>query len=116
MAEIQPFNMVRYNDRYQPVLDRLISPPYDVISPAEQEAFYQADPLNIIRLVLGKNHPDDTEQDNRYTRAAAFLKKWLEEGVLVGSSRPGLHDLSDGFRRTGRRTQDHRRDRRSGQG
>jgi uncharacterized protein (DUF1015 family) len=82
--------MFRYSDRYRPVLDRLITPPYDVISPAEQEAFYQADPLNIIRLVLGKNHPDDTEQDNRYTRAATTLKKWLEDGVLVGSSRPGF--------------------------
>ncbi|MBM3299645.1 MAG: DUF1015 domain-containing protein, partial [Deltaproteobacteria bacterium] len=66
------------------------NPPYDVISRAEQEAFYKAHPCNIIRLVLGKQYPDDTEENNRYTRAAATLKQWLKEGTLVKRDRPGL--------------------------
>jgi uncharacterized protein (DUF1015 family) len=90
MAEIQPFNTVRYSDQYQPILDQLLTPPYDVISPAEQDAFYQVNPLNIIRLVLGKHCPDDTAENNRYTRAASTMKQWLKDGVLVSSSLPGL--------------------------
>jgi len=90
MAEIRPFQAVRYNNRYAEDLDRLITPPYDVISPEEQNAFYQAHPLNMIRLVLGKQFPGDSESDNRYTRAAAALKQWLHDGTLVRQDKPSM--------------------------
>jgi uncharacterized protein (DUF1015 family) len=82
--------MVHYSNDQAARLDRLITPPYDIISSEEQEAFYQADPHNIIRLVLGKQYPDDGEGANRYTRAAATLNQWLKEGILVREDRPSL--------------------------
>jgi uncharacterized protein (DUF1015 family) len=90
MADIKPFRMVHYNGKCASELDKLITPPYDVISPQEQEAFYQAHPLNMIRLVLGKQYSGDNDQDNRYTRAAATLQQWLSQGALMRSDRPGL--------------------------
>ncbi len=90
MAQIKPFRMVHYNGASLGQLERLITPPYDIISPEEQAEFYQAHPQNIIRLVLGKVHEGDSPQDNRYTRAAVTLKEWLQKGVLVRSDRPGL--------------------------
>jgi len=90
MAEIRPFRMVHYAREFEGELDRLITPPYDVISPEEQESFYQAHPLNIIRLVLGKQYHDDSNGNNRYTRAASILGQWLERGVLVREETPGF--------------------------
>ena len=90
MADIKPFRMVHYNGKCTSELDKLITPPYDVISPREQEAFYQTHPLNMIRLVLGKQYPDDNDRDNRYSRAAAALQQWLSQGALVRSDRAGL--------------------------
>lgn len=90
MADIRPFRMVHYNRACSNELGNLITPPYDVISQEEQEAFYQAHPLNIIRLVLGKQFPEDSNGDNRYTRAATTLNQWLADGTLVRKEQPGL--------------------------
>ncbi|MEW6111361.1 MAG: DUF1015 domain-containing protein [Thermodesulfobacteriota bacterium] len=90
MAEIVPFKSVHYNGDHAGQLNRLITPPYDVISRKEQEGFYQAHPLNIIRVVLGKQFLTDSVVDNRYTRAATTLREWLEQGVLVRASRAGM--------------------------
>lgn len=90
MADIQPFRMVQYNGKSAGELDRLITPPYDVISEAQQNAFYDAHPGNIIRLVLGKQFPEDTDRNNRYTRAGATLKQWMADGTLVRKDTPGM--------------------------
>lgn len=90
MPDIIPFRMVHYSDKHSGELSKLISPPYDIISPAEQEAFYQVNELNVVRLVLGKQYADDSESNNRYTRAASTLKNWLDKGVLARDVSPGL--------------------------
>jgi len=90
MAHIRPFRMIHYSKAFESELDRLITPPYDVISPEDQDVFYENHPLNIIRLVLGKQYDKDSEADNRYTRAASKLNQWLDRGVLVGEQTPGL--------------------------
>lgn len=90
MAKIQPFKMVHYNGSSAKELDRLITPPYDIISPEQQEAYYEAHPRNMIRLVLGKEYPDDNDTNNKYARAAATLKEWLDDGTLVQEDTPGM--------------------------
>lgn len=90
MAAVKPFRMVHYNGTCASALNTLITPPYDVISPEEQEKFYSTSPFNIIRLVLGKQYAEDTDRDNRYTRAAETLRKWLADGILVRKDRPGM--------------------------
>ncbi|MFH0824088.1 MAG: DUF1015 domain-containing protein [Pseudomonadota bacterium] len=90
MARIIPFEIVHYNGNCAKDMDRIITPPYDVISKEEQDGFYTAHPLNIIRVVLGRQLPDDGPDDNKYTRAAAVLRDWLTDGVLVRTERPGL--------------------------
>jgi uncharacterized protein (DUF1015 family) len=88
MAELKPFEMVNYSPDYSDVLSNLITPPYDVISPKDQEFFYNLHPYNIIRLVLGKQHDNDTASDNRHTRAAVTLNKWILEKTLVRKRKP----------------------------
>jgi uncharacterized protein (DUF1015 family) len=45
----------------------------------------------MIRLILGKIYPDDSEHDNRYTRAAKFFRHWLDEGLLIQDKEPAFY-------------------------
>ena len=99
MAEVIPFKMVHYNPDRSEDLRSLITPPYDIISPEQQEFFYNTCPHNIIRLVLGKQFANDTADNNRYTRAAITLTNWMRDNVLVRRPKPGF-TLSNGFQGT----------------
>ncbi len=64
MAAVLPFRGVLYNpDKIENLAD-IVAPPYDVISKAEQEALHERHPGNVVRLILGKPEPGDTETDN----------------------------------------------------
>lgn len=82
MAEIRPFRGIIYNREKVGDLDLVTAPPYDIITPELQERLYQLSPYNIVRLDLGKEYPDDIPENNRYTRASAYLDDWLKEGIL----------------------------------
>ena len=103
MADIQPIRALIYNPLKVPNLSAVVTPPYDVISPEEQEAFYSKHPLNIIRLILGRKSPNDTEADNPHTRAAATFRQWISEGVLVREPAPTLYLTAHDFDHQGKR-------------
>jgi uncharacterized protein (DUF1015 family) len=90
MAIIAPFNGLLYNLQMMDDISRLVAPPYDVISEDEQEAFYQTDPYNVIRLILGKKKMGDSDWDNRYTRSADHFEKWVSEDVLIRLDKPAM--------------------------
>lgn len=102
MVDVQPFRGLRYDRRRVDDPSRVIAPPYDVISPEEQKALYHHSPYNVIRLEYGEAHPDDTPQDNRYTRAATALACWQAEGVLVRDSSPLFYVYDQEFVYAGR--------------
>lgn len=82
MATIKPFKGLRYNIEKVGGLEHVVTPPYDIISDEEQKAYYDKHPNNVIRLEYGAEYETDSELDNRYTRAAAFLRSWIDDGVL----------------------------------
>src|SRR5437867_12322525 len=82
MAEILPFRGVLYDPAKVRDVTAVVSPPYDVIGPAEQAALYDRHPCNIVRLELGREHAGDGPQANRYNRAKRRLDVWLRaEGL-----------------------------------
>ncbi len=90
MANISPFQGVRFNPRSVEIA-KVVCPPYDIISPDAQKSFYSQDGHNIIRIELGLDTPDDTEQDNRYTRAGRYLSEWMAQEILVPESKPAIY-------------------------
>ena len=82
MPIIAPFHGLRYNLNRVGSLAKVVTPPYDIISPKEQEAFYRLHPNNFIRVVYGKEFSSDTGTDNRYSRAKKTLAGWISSGVL----------------------------------
>ena len=97
MAKIIPFNGLRYNTDIVGDLSAVTTPPYDIISPKQQQAYYDAHPFNVIRLELGKEMPDDDETNNKYTRSGQYLNEWLESGVLKQDDSPSMYIYGQDF-------------------
>jgi uncharacterized protein (DUF1015 family) len=91
LADIRPFRGMRYNPALVKDLAKVICPPYDIIPPQLQQELYQRSEYNFIRLEYGRGLPQDKDTDNRYTRAAAVLKKWLAQGVLRVDEKPCMY-------------------------
>lgn len=90
MPRVQPFRGIRYN----PVkvdLGKVICPPYDAMGLPEVDELYALSPYNAVRLVLGRQQPKDTRENNRYTRARDFLRQWKEESVLIQDEKPAFY-------------------------
>ncbi len=99
MAKVIPFRGLRYAGKD---LSKVTTPPYDIISEEQQKAFYETDRDNVIRLEYGYQRPEDTAADNRYTRAAAELRRMLDEGVLVVDSSPCFYIYEEIFTHGGK--------------
>ena len=67
-------------------------------SEKEQEEYYQVHPNNVIRLILGKKKTGDTDWDNRYTRAADYLRRWESDGIIIRASKPAIYLTSLTYR------------------
>lgn len=97
MAEVLPFRGIRYNPENLNDMADVITPPFDVISEQARNDFYDRHPNNIIRLVLGKSFPGDAQTQNRHTRAAGYLSRWLKEEILIRDQAPAIYLTSVDF-------------------
>jgi len=91
MAVVHPFQGLRYNLNKVKDLRKVVCPPYDVINPQAQDRYYHAHEHNMIRIELGKEESGDTPSNNRYTRAASYLKDWMKHGVLDLDPEPSIY-------------------------
>jgi len=91
MAEISPFRGILYNPEKIKNISDVMTPPYDVVSDSERDAFHLRHPHNVIRLDKGRPGTGDTLHDNPHTRAAAYFQKWLNEGILVMDKEPAFY-------------------------
>jgi uncharacterized protein (DUF1015 family) len=98
MAKIYPFRAWRYNPSAVR-LDDVVTQPYDKISPAMQQAYYQRSPYNLVRIILGLPELFDAERgENVYSRAARDFRAWREEGILVQEKEPCIFAYSQRFK------------------
>ena len=97
MAAIRPFRALRYNTTDPLSVALVTAPPYDCISAEEQEELYRTHPHNIVRIILGKSTPVDSDKHNRYTRAASLMGKWRQAGILTRDSQPALYFYQQEF-------------------
>lgn len=96
MAQIFPFRALRYNPVRVKLAD-VVTQPYDKITPAMQDAYYAASPGNLVRIILGKRESLDNDSDNVYTRAAAYLRDWRRNQILLQDAEPSLYAYSQRF-------------------
>ncbi len=106
MARIYPFRALRY-DTQKVLMEDVVTQPYDKITPAMQQAYYDRSKYNLVRVILGKKEPDDTDAfapdaqgagaHNVYTRAAESLTSWRKKGILREESEPALYGYSQTY-------------------
>jgi uncharacterized protein (DUF1015 family) len=96
MARLYPFRALRY-DPSRVSMEDVVTQPYDKITPAMQQRYYEASPYNLIRIILGKQEPGDDEQTNVYSRAAETLQSWRRERVLAEESEPAVYGYSQTY-------------------
>ena len=104
MAEVKPFRGIHYDVKRVGDLTRVVAPPYDVISPEEQEALHRRHPKNITWVDFGMAKEGDGPGGNKYTRAAAWFRQWLAEGTLVRDAAPSFYYYEQEFTIPGKRT------------
>jgi uncharacterized protein (DUF1015 family) len=87
--EVRPFRALTYRRRDPEQLARVSSPAYDLVTPDGRERLADADPHNIVRLILPR--VDQPAGDvPPAEQAARLLRAWLDEGVLVRDEAPAL--------------------------
>jgi uncharacterized protein (DUF1015 family) len=91
VAQVRSFRAVRYAGPVS--LDRLLAPPYDVVSPTQREAL-ASDPANVVHLELPL---DEEGESSRYAVAARRLQSWLSSGLLARDLEPSLYPYRQTF-------------------
>jgi uncharacterized protein (DUF1015 family) len=86
MPAVKPFRPLRFDPAVAGPLDRLVAPPYDVISDEARAGYLARSPYNIVHLTL----PDTPEQ------AARALDDWRGSGVLV-EGRPSYWRIAQDY-------------------
>ncbi|MBS0211367.1 MAG: DUF1015 domain-containing protein [Planctomycetes bacterium] len=101
MPDMQAFRALRYDLGHVGSLSDVVCPPYDVIGPEFQQALYKRHPANFVRLELNREEPGDDATNNRYARAARFLRNWRQEGVLFREGQPAFYVYHQSFEHDG---------------
>lgn len=96
MAEILPFKALRY-DSHQVGIEKVVTQPYDKITPEMQDKYYELSPHNLVRIILGRSGETDNPQFNVYTRAAEYLHDWRAGGILKQDPEPSIYLYSQTF-------------------
>jgi uncharacterized protein (DUF1015 family) len=102
VADIAPLHALHYDLDHTGGLAPVAAPPYDVIDAAERAQLLARSPYNVVAIDL----PQDPDGGDPYEHAAAVLREWREQGVVVEDREPALWALEqdytgpDGRRRT----------------
>ncbi len=101
MARVYPFRAWRYNPSAVRLND-VLTQPYDKISPAMQQAYYQRSSFNLVRVILGLPELFDAEKgESVYTRSARDFRAWREQGVLIQEKDPCVFGYAQRFQAPG---------------
>jgi uncharacterized protein (DUF1015 family) len=89
---VRPFRALTYGRKEPEQLARVSSPAYDLVTPDGRDRLADADPHNIVRLILP--HVEAATGDGTALgsaeQAAQTLGRWVAEGVLVRDDHPAL--------------------------
>jgi len=93
MTKIKAFKALVYNPEKIEDFNQVVCPPYDVISPLTQEKYHERSVYNFIHIDLAR----DSAADDKYRRAAAVFRDWVNEKVLIQDERPAVYFYSQQY-------------------
>lgn len=80
MAIIKPFKGIKYRTDENLDISSKIAPPYDIIDAKLQTDLYIKDPDNIVRIILGRQDPN--EDNLIYERASGYYNNWIKNEIM----------------------------------
>ena len=93
MAEVRAFRGFRYNATKVGSFDKVVTPPFDVISPEERAELVQRSPYNYARIIL----PEHRDGASKYEVAGQDFAAWLQAGVFQQDSEESYYLLEQTF-------------------
>ena len=94
MAKIKPFQALVFNQAKIEDLSKAVCPPYDVVSPTQQQALFDKSPYNLIHILLRKDSPGE----DKYKQAGEIFKDWLQAKILIKDDRPAIYFYSQQYK------------------
>lgn len=85
MPKIKPFRGLFFSEEVE--IKKVVTPPYDVITPRMKEEFLKRSPFNVVRLIL----PEAPEE------AKKTLLAWLKKGILKREEEPSIYPYKQVF-------------------
>ncbi len=94
MAEIYPFRALHYNSA-EVDLQKVVTQPYDKISPEMRARYYASSPYNFVRVILRQATPGSSQ--NIYQEAADELQDWIQQRALISEGEPAIYPYVQDF-------------------
>ncbi|SOD97212.1 DUF1015 domain-containing protein [Blastococcus haudaquaticus] len=89
--DVRPFRALTYRQQDPGHLARVSSPAYDLVTPSGRERLAGTDPHNVVRLILPRvDGTTGGPPRSSAELAAATLRRWQDDGVLVRDAEPAL--------------------------
>jgi uncharacterized protein (DUF1015 family) len=102
VVELRPFRKLRYKiSMVGGDIGKVVTLPYDIITPQKQEEYYGLSPYNFVRLILSRDEPGDGA-DGKYRRVREMLDKWIRDGILVEDDEEALYIYEEHYRADGK--------------
>lgn len=84
VPRFEPFPAIRYAPHLP--WDRVIAPPYDVLSEHDIDRLEESDDHNVVHIDV----PRERDGDGRYLAAGTRMRSWLDAGVLLREDEPSF--------------------------
>ena len=98
VTDVRPFRGLRYDPHVVPDWGAVLAPPYDVISAQQRGALIARSPYQITQIETASSSQGGPQGG---TEAAALLRVWRRDGVLVRDAEPGYYVAQHRFRHAG---------------
>lgn len=98
MADVRPFEGLRFDPSAVSDLGSALCGPFDVISPADRSRLLAASDFNAVKLEA----PDPLALPDPYSAAAQTLQKWLRNGALRKENAPAYYLVRHRFIHAGK--------------
>ena len=84
-----PFRAYRYDRKRAGDINRLVTQPYDKISPELQQDYYRRSPHNVVRITKSLEKTENPDTD--YSAAGATMRSWIRDSVLIQDPEPAIY-------------------------
>lgn len=89
MAQLHSFRAFRYNRDLVGDLERVVTQPYDKISPELQQDYHRRSPYNAAWITKSMEKNENPQTD--YSGTGEHFRSWIGQGVLTQDPKPGIY-------------------------